>query len=112
ATLPVVPNSQINFILASPLSSGTTAYMFRLQNRAIEMWDYRPSISNPTFKTLAKNVTGLNFTGDYRDPSILYITLRIDAPTDASGRVDALGRAENASTVQVINAEVHMVVNP
>jgi prepilin-type N-terminal cleavage/methylation domain-containing protein len=104
-TVPVVPNSRIDFFLAAPLASGTTAYAFYLANRAVLVQEYPGGAGVQLGKQLATNVSGLMFTGDYRDPSIVYVSLRIDAPLDSSGRADRV------TTIQVADQEIHMLLN-
>ena len=96
------PNSRIDFALPAPLASGTTAYAFFLTpSRTVQMQEFKTSGS--ITKTLASNVTGLMFTGDYRDTSVFYVTLRIDAPFDSQGKT--------FTTIDLEDQEVHMVVN-
>ena len=72
------PNSQIDFTLTSALPSGTSAYSFYWDNNQAHYTEYRPAGASDHL--LAHNVTGLMFTGDPRDPTVIGITLRIDAP--------------------------------
>ena len=85
-----VPNSRIDFITASKLASGTTAYAFYLTpNPSAPNWTVQKQEFNAlgmSQQPLATNVTSLMFTGDYRDPSVLYVSLRIDAAFGSSGQ--------------------------
>jgi prepilin-type N-terminal cleavage/methylation domain-containing protein len=102
--------SSIRFELPAPtpLASGTTAYTFALTNGNVQMTEYavvnlNPVVRGPTI--LASNVTKLTFASvDIRDPSLVIVSLRIDAPLDKSNRIDRV------STVEM-EQEIHMVVN-
>ena len=101
------PNSRIDFTLAVPLPSQTTAYAFYLAaDRTVQMQEYSTvNATEPSPKTLATNVTGLIFTGDYRDPSIIYVSLRFDAAFESSLKTGSL------TTISIPNQEIHMVLN-
>jgi prepilin-type N-terminal cleavage/methylation domain-containing protein len=100
---PIVPNSRIDFVLQAPLPSGATAYALYLSSRTAYAVEYPNGLSP---KVLARNVSGLMFTGDALDPSVVGITLRIDAPYDATGHPD------HTSTIILPNQKVHMVETP
>jgi len=53
-------------------------------------------------KTLARNVTGITFAGDSRDPAIVTVSLRLDIPLDA----------RNTATIFLPNQTVRMAVTP
>jgi hypothetical protein len=80
---PQVPNSQINFSLATPLTSGTTSFMIYLDSGTVYSQEYGAVIPRSRH-ALAKNVTGLIFTGSSIDPGVIKVTLRMDAPWDPS----------------------------
>jgi prepilin-type N-terminal cleavage/methylation domain-containing protein len=73
--------SRVDFELIGPLSSGTTAYAIYLDKGTVYAQEYGPT---PRSRVLATNVTNLVFSGDTRDPSQVYVSLRIDAPYDAT----------------------------
>lgn len=103
-TSPAVPWSSINFALAAPLASGTTAYAFTLVNHTVQMQEFSSSgvVRNAQ---LATNVSKLMFVPlDIRDPSIMMVSLRIDAPLENSGQTSRITTVE-------LNQEIHMLVN-
>ncbi|OGR89099.1 MAG: hypothetical protein A2992_01240 [Elusimicrobia bacterium RIFCSPLOWO2_01_FULL_59_12] len=89
---PIVPNSRVDFAFKSPLASGATSYAIYVAEKTVYAQEFAPGVTRAP-KALASNVTGLMFTGDYRDPSNVSVTLRIDAPWDSTnmpGRVSSL----------------------
>lgn len=83
------PQSRIDVEVAQPLTSGTTAYALYWENREVRLVEYAPAHGGAGApKTLASNVTGFFFTCDSRDPTVVRVTLVIDAPLDGSGRPD------------------------
>jgi type II secretory pathway pseudopilin PulG len=102
---PVVPNSRVDFDLLRPKENGTTGYAIYVDaNHQLELVPL-PLGATAGGKVLADNVMGLIFSGDSNDPAIVYITLQIEAGLDATGTDDKI------SKIQILNQEVHMVVN-
>ena len=100
----VVPNSRVDFALETPLTSGTTAYAIYLDNNTVYRQDF--ALNGPREpRPLATHVSGLMFTGDSRDPAIVTVTLRMDAPWDASGD------PTHVTTLLVPNQVAHLVEN-
>jgi hypothetical protein len=93
------PNSMVVFDLLAPLPSGATFYTFYLANGTV----YAQEGSQQAPKPLATHVTGLMFTGNSSDSAIIYVTLRIDAPFDASND------PAHVATFIIPNQVVHMV---
>ena len=101
---PVVPNSQIDFQLTQP-AGPIGGYEFQLANRQILMRYMDTNyVVQPGSKVMASNVTSLIFTADYRDPSVIYVSIQTDTP---------MGSFEGATvfTIQMLNQEFHMMVN-
>jgi prepilin-type N-terminal cleavage/methylation domain-containing protein len=100
--------SRIDFNLAAPLASGTTSYAIYLTtNGTVQMQEFYVSgghgYQRPP-QTLASYVTVLTFAPlDIRDPSIVEVSLRIDAPLSSSD--------PSRVTTVMLNQEVHMRVN-
>lgn len=84
---PIVPNSRVDFEFKTPLVSGTTAYSIYLSAAVVYAMEFNPSKPNLAPRRLATNVSGLSFTNDSQDPSVLNVSLRIDAPYDPSRSV-------------------------
>jgi prepilin-type N-terminal cleavage/methylation domain-containing protein len=76
-TLPVVPNSRIQFELQNPMPSGATTFSFYLSDNVLYAKEGLQST-----RVVANNVTGLMFSGDSRDPYLIKVSLRIEAPWD------------------------------
>lgn len=105
ATNPIIPDSRIDFVLQTPLASGTTAYAIYIENGIVYALEYvRTGIQRK--QVLATNVTNLNFSGNADDPAIVGVNLRIDAPYDSSND------PTHVSTIIVANHIVHMVDTP
>jgi len=96
------PNSQVVFDLQSPLPSGATFYTIYLASGTV--YAQEGALQAP--KALASNVTGLMFTGNFNDPAIVAVTLRIDAPYDTTND------PSHVSTLIIPNQVVHMVESP
>ena len=104
AISPAIPNSIIQFDAQTPsgalihhiiwLTGGTDA--------GTVLWREGAQAN----RVLAKNVTALMFTGDSRDPALVGVTLRIDAPWDASGD------PSHVSTLILPNQVAQMVEMP
>jgi prepilin-type N-terminal cleavage/methylation domain-containing protein len=82
ATTPLVPNSQIDFELATPLSEGTTAYTFALVNGTLQMTTYVTGGITRN-REVAKNVQSLTFGyADTTDLTHLSFSLIFSAAPD------------------------------
>jgi prepilin-type N-terminal cleavage/methylation domain-containing protein len=67
------------------------------------LWSARTiqvKIGTLDYKTICSNVTGLMFTGDYSDPSVVHISLRMDK---------AYAGSSDSQTVYVLNQTVHLM---
>ena len=102
------PNAKIDFDLQTPLPSGTTAYTIFLANRTVFLQEHSTTIANPVPKVLAKNVSMLSFTADYRDPTIVSVSMRIDAAWDAKQQIDTT----RISSLLLLNQVVHLIDAP
>jgi len=103
-----VPNSRVDFVLQSPLTSGATAYAVYLVNGYVYGQEFvppGPQGAQPPH-LLASNVTGLTFTTDSTDPGQVYVTLRMDAPWDDSND------PTHVSSILLPNQAVRMVETP
>jgi prepilin-type N-terminal cleavage/methylation domain-containing protein len=96
-----------NLPLPTPLASGTTAYAIYLaNNRTVQMLEFVPSGLSGYVRSsqLASNVSGLIFAPlDTQDPSVMEVSLRIDAPLSST--------QPNRVVTIVLNQEIHMLVN-
>jgi hypothetical protein len=81
ATMP--PNSRIEFALRDG-----TPYAIYLSTNPPNTAILRVTRSTGAITALASNVSAIAFTGDIRDPAVVYITLWMDAAADRSGRAD------------------------
>jgi prepilin-type N-terminal cleavage/methylation domain-containing protein len=79
------PNSRIDF----ETNDGASVTVRWISPNQVE-FSRQPRGGTRTTSVIARNVTGLLFTVDYRDPSVVGVTLRLDRPYDASGRADRL----------------------
>jgi len=101
---PLLPNSKLDFVLTTPLITGTTAYSFFLSNHNLQMYEYNPNVNVTILaKTLATNVSSLIFAYDTSNPFIVYINLRIEAATKNT--------SESTAVTQIVNQDIHLEVN-
>ncbi len=99
------PNSQIDFQLHAALPSGITAYQIYLDNGTVYMRESRGG-THLIPKPIGSHVTFLNFTGDYRDPTTLSVSLRIDAPYDSSNN------PTHVTSMSLLNQTVRLLEAP
>ena len=104
--IPIIPNSRVDFNLQSPLSSGTTAYAIFVAGHVAYAQEYKPPNGIQAPRVLATNVTSLMFTGSAKDPAIVNVSLRVDAPWDNSHD------PTHVSTIILPNQVVHMSEQP
>jgi hypothetical protein len=107
AAIAPVPNSRVDFVLHSTLPSGATAYAIYLANRGIFTQEFNPNLGGAQApRQLVSNATSLMFTGDYLDPSTIYVSMRIDAPWDQTGD------PTHVSSLLLPNQAAHLVGSP
>ena len=109
--MPIVPNSQVDFDFQIPMPSGATKGRIGLDNGRLYTQE-RALNGDPTkhqdARYVASGVTGLMFTGDYRDPALVSVSINIVKALDANTRE----HPDRVATIMLTNQTVRMVETP
>jgi prepilin-type N-terminal cleavage/methylation domain-containing protein len=76
-------NPRVDFVLATPLTSGATAYAIYQSNGNVYGQEFPPAVTG-TIHLLASNVTSLQIATT-PDPGLINVSLLIEAPYDDTG---------------------------
>jgi hypothetical protein len=88
------------FLPGVALTSGTTAYTIYLANSNVYLQEYGTNgVRTP--RILVSNATRLSFSGDSRDPSIVNVSLRVEAPWDSTNNPTHVTTVDTNETVQM-----------
>jgi type II secretory pathway pseudopilin PulG len=81
----IPPNSQIDF----STKDGHQRWLIWGSDHILYAGDNSMNGTPPNTTKLAQNVASVMFTGDYRDLSVINVSLRFDVPLDSSGAPNA-----------------------